>query len=410
MARLDSYFVDTINATNYTTTATSMVLTSNTISLDAPLVYMSGTLQSVVSATVFIPGGTQTTTSNTIEMNANSLLYSSSYFETYPVGVGTLTYQVQSVLTANTLNMYYEDPYESYDVLLINTNQGLFNCGIQANFIGGAVAIELDIVDDPLNITRTYAAINGFEMNLTIPIYTTEYIQPSSGKGVLTFPNTVGNTTLNIATSGLLGYSGVMNISADCANTIGVNSSTSASLVMVSALTFATTTMSAYKYVSPTTTIKNAAEIVVTASTTTTNISMTASKINVNGDLIPSAGIFTTGVTILNFTGGVSALTIQSSNYLVIAELTDPIVAATINLPSNPKNGETHVIKGLHFPGGGGTATVNIATTAANAFEDNKTASPYSMVVSSTDANLRSVTMVYVASKTSWFVTAGYQN
>jgi len=67
------------------------------------------------------------------------------------------------------------------------------------------------------------------------------------------------------------------------------------------------------------------------------------------------------------------------------------------------------MIKGLHFLVGGGTATLNITTTAARAFEDNKTA-PYSMVVSSSADSLRSVTMVYVASKTSWFVTAGYKN
>ncbi len=409
MARLDSYFSNII-ATETVTAQSPISITSGTILLDAPLTSLGGTVQATVSATIFIVGGTQTTTSNTLTMNANSLSYLSSYYETYPTGVGTLTYQIQSTFTANTLNMYYEDPYDAYDVLLVDTNNGNLTFGVDAKFRSGIIGLELDIVDDPLNITRTFASLNGVEMNLEVPLYMSTFITMDSGGGVYTSPNILSNSTLSIASLGYIGYSGITNIQAQCANTGGVNYSTSASLVLFSALTFATSTMSAYKYISPTSTVKNAADIVVTASTTTSNISMTASQIEMNGNLVSSAGIFTTGLTILNFTIGVGPLTIQSSDYLVIAEITDPITAATINLPSNPINGETHVIKGLHFPGGGGTATVNIVTTAANAFEDNKTASPYSMVVSSTDANLRSVTMVYVASKTSWFVTSGYKN
>lgn len=118
--------------------------------------------------------------------------------------------------------------------------------------------------------------------------------------------------------------------------------------------------------------------------------------------------MFTTGYTVQTFVGATINYSLPHNIYVLIAQIADPTTACTFSLPTSPVDGETHTIKGLHI--GSGTASMKIATAATNAFEGGKQTSPLSLTVSSSAANLRAITAMYVASKLSWYILNNYKD
>lgn len=143
-----------------------------------------------------------------------------------------------------------------------------------------------------------------------------------------------------------------------------------------------------------------------------TRINLTASSLVVaqgtNLGFKHTKGLFTTGYTVHTFIGSTINYSLPQNIYVLIAQISDPVNSCTISLPTNPLDGETHTIKGLHI--GSSTASMKIATAATNAFEGGKQASPLSLTVSSSAANLRAITAMYVASKLSWYILNNYKD